>query len=140
MVALTKGRRTLQRPALGPVNHPVAANAILYTGGIGVLDGGFLKPGRTATGLVAIGVIAETVDNTGGANGAVRCELRRDGAWCFANHTPDPVTRLHIGGLAYIIDDQTVAATAGIVAGNPTRSAAGRIVDVDDAGVWIEFA
>jgi hypothetical protein len=106
----------------------------VWTGGIGVLEAGYLKPGRTAVGLKAVGIIEQDVDNTAGANGDALCDVRR-GVFRMANDAGDPVGRSHIGSNAYIVDDQTVAATDG--AG--TRSIAGTIVDIDDLGVWIEF-
>lgn len=134
MTALTKGRHTPER-AGDVISHPVAASTKLFTGGIGVLDGGWLKPGRTATGLKAVGVIQDEVDNSAGANGDLSCDVRRRATFRFANSGSDPVGRSHIGGTAYIVDDQTVAATDG----TGTRSAAGKIIDLDAQGVWIEF-
>lgn len=134
MAALARGRRIIEREGR-IVAHPLAAAAKLFTGALAVLDGGYLKPGTTALGLKAVGVAEFDVDNTDGADGAVSVNVRRWGTFRFANAAADPVARSHIGGLAYIVDDQTVAATDG--AG--TRSAAGTIVDLDAQGVWIEF-
>ncbi|MNU06383.1 hypothetical protein D3C72_2515570 [compost metagenome] len=44
------------------------------------------------------------------------------------------ITQAHLMKTAYIVDDQTLAATDG----TGTRSAAGRIVGIDTDGVWIE--
>ncbi|TAN61078.1 MAG: hypothetical protein EPN20_12930 [Magnetospirillum sp.] len=134
MAALTKGRRVVEREGRIVV-HPLAADAEIFAGALVVLDGGWLKPGHTAAGLVAVGVSEGDMDNSSGANGVVSANTRRWGTFRFANHGADPVARTHIGGLAYIVDDQTVAATDG--AGS--RSAAGKIVDLDAQGVWIEF-
>jgi len=134
MAAMTKGRRVIERDGES-VSHPLAAGAKIYGGALAVLDGGYLKPGRTAVGLKAVGVSTDDADNSGGAAGAISVTVCRRPAFQFANFAADLVGRPHIGGTAYVIDDQTVAATDG--AG--TRSAAGRIIDVDAAGVWIEF-
>ncbi|EKK5133725.1 TPA: hypothetical protein NII88_006806, partial [Pseudomonas aeruginosa] len=44
------------------------------------------------------------------------------------------VTQAHLMKPAYIVDDQTVAATDG----TETRSPAGRIIGVEPDGVWVE--
>ena len=72
------------------------------------------------------------VDNSTGAAGAVNVTVER-GVFCFANN--GSVTRAHIGGSAYAVDDQTVAPDDG----TSTRSAVGTIRDVDASGVWVEF-
>jgi hypothetical protein len=137
MAALTKDRNTANRDG-SLVAHPVKAGAKLYAGALAVLDGGLLAPARTATGLVAVGRCDRYVDNTGGADGAVYGNVRRKGAFLYDNLPADLVDRTMIGSSCYVVDDQTVAATAG---GAPaTRSVAGRVIDVDDSGVWVAFA
>jgi hypothetical protein len=133
MTALTKGRRTPSR-AGNRIAHPLAAGAKVFAGGIGVLDAGYLKPGRAATGLIAVGVIEDDADNSAGTDGDVVVTVSR-GTFQLDNDGTDPVGREHIGLNAYIVDDQTVAATDG----EGTRSIAGKIIDVDAAGVWVEF-
>ncbi|WP_029009388.1 hypothetical protein [Azospirillum halopraeferens] len=135
MAALTAGRRTQQR-AGDIVSHPLAAAAVIHQGGLACLSAaGYLVPGATATTLTCVGIAAESVSNAGGAAGAVCADVRRDGAWRFDNAAADPVGRPHIGKTAWIVDDQTVAATDG----GGTRSAAGTVIDIDADGVWIEF-
>lgn len=134
MGALTQGRRVVSREGR-TVTDPVAADTKIFAGALVVLDGGYLSPGRTAAGLVVRGIAQADVDNSSGAAGDVSADSERWGCHRFVNHQADPVTRQHIGAKAYIVDDQTVAATHG---GN-TRSVAGTIVDVDAQGVWVEF-
>lgn len=135
MTALTRGRRTPMRGG-DIVSHPIAAATDVFSGGLACLDAsGDLVPGSTATGLTCIGVFEESVANANGAAGDLSANVRRDGAWRFDNDIGDPVGRGHIGGTAWIVDDQTVAATDG----TGTRSAAGRIIDIDADGVWIDF-
>lgn len=138
MANLTAGRRTAHRPG-HIVAHPLAASAIVQQGGLACLDAaGYLVPGSLSASLTCVGIAAQGVGNVGGAAGDVRAEVRRDGAWRLDNHTGDAVGRPHIGRKAYIVDDHTVAATpANDGGGNPTRSVAGTIIDVDDDGVWI---
>lgn len=133
MTALTKDRSTTERNGDFYVFN-VKAGAKIYAGSIVVLDAGNAKPGVTAAGLVAVGRAEETVDNTGGANGAKTVKVKR-GVYRFENAAADLVAAANIGSPCYVVDDQTVAATH---AGN-TRSAAGIVRDVDDAGVWVEF-
>lgn len=133
MAALTKDRSTIERSGEFTV-YNVAANAKIFAGSIVVLDAGNAKAGVTGLNLFAAGRAEETVDNTGGAAGAKTVKVKR-GVFRFDNAAADLVTAAKIGSPCYIVDDQTVAATNG---GN-TRSAAGIVRDVDDAGAWVEF-
>jgi len=134
VTALTQDRNTPYRQ--GDIfTHPVAAAARIFVGALVALDAnGFAAPGSTATGLTALGVAWSRADNGGGADGDITVRVRR-GVFRFANAGTDTIDRTHIGGTAYIVDDQTVAANDG--AG--TRSAAGTIRDVDAQGVWVEI-
>lgn len=135
MAALTTDRNTLKRDAV-QFEFPVAANTMLYAGGIGCVNSsGYAVPGSTSTTLKAIGRIDEVANNVGGAAGAIRVKLRR-GCYGFANSTAgDLITLADVGASCYIVDDQTVAKTNG----GATRSVAGVIRDVDAKGVWVEF-
>lgn len=132
MAALSTHRNTIKRSGDQYVD-PVKGTKVIWQGALVALDAnGFLVPGATATGLKARGRAMETVNNAGGADGAVKAAVERG---CFAYGNDGSVTRAHIGASAYIVDDQTVASTDG----TGTRSIAGKIVDLDAAGVWIEF-
>lgn len=132
MAALTSDRNTPIRDG-ALFQHPVAAGAKIFAGALVVLDAnGYAAPGSVAVGLKAAGRAEEQVDNSAGADGDENVKVRR-GVFRFAND--GSIDRSHIGGQAYIVDDQTVAATDG--AG--TRSAAGTIRDVDAQGVWVEI-
>jgi len=117
---------------------PVKAGAKIYAGGIVVLDGGYAKPAVEATGLTCIGRAEEFVDNSNGADGDVFVKVRR-GIFRYNNSNTDPVSRADIGSDCYLVDDETVAKTNGDTGTGPTRSVAGRVFDVDDEGVWVEF-
>lgn len=133
MTALAKDRNTKQREG-DEFNHPVAAAAHIYAGSIVVLDASRdAAPGSIATGLLAVGRAQAEVDNSAGAAGDLTVQVRK-GTFHFAND--GSVSRADIGGIAYIVDDQTVADNDGTA----TRSAAGAIVDVDADGVWVEFS
>lgn len=135
MTALTKERNTPARMN-NRFNDPVAAGVVIYAGALVVLDAdGNAAPGTTGNGLTARGVAMASIDNSQGAAGAEMVETEK-GVWRLANDGADTIDRTHIGGTAYIVDDQTVAASDG----SGSRSAAGNIVDVDDLGVWVEIA
>ncbi|WP_372069764.1 hypothetical protein P7L75_01435 (plasmid) [Tistrella mobilis] len=131
MVALNADRAAPSREA-ARVAHPVAAGVQIYTGAIVCLNAaGYAVPGSTATGLKPAGIATVQADNRLGDDGDMTVVVRRDHAWRVVGQG---VTRAHISGDAYAVDDQTVAPTDG----GGTRSKIGRIVDIDDAGVWIE--
>lgn len=133
MVALTQPRNTPTRKGSN-IGDPVAAGATIHAGALVVLvAAGFATAGSTATGLKARGVAQYSVDNSDGADGDQLIETER-GAFRFENDAGDAIDRTHIGSNAYIVDDQTVAATDG----TGTRSVAGKIIDVDTSGVWVE--
>lgn len=134
MTALTKDRNTPRREG-EMMSLPVAANAKIFAGSLIVTNAtGYAAPGSTATTLKAAGRAEEYVDNTGGADGAVSVRVRR-GVFKLDNSGADPVAQANILSDCYIVDDQTVAATNG---GN-TRSVAGKVVEVEADGVWVEI-
>ena len=132
MVALTQDRNTDRRSAL-LVNHPAGATAKIFAGALVVLNAsGYAVPGSTATTLTAVGRANEQVDNSSGADGDQTVEVER-GVFQYAND--GSINRTHIGKTLYIVDDQTLSATDG----TGTRSAAGKCIDVDADGVWVEL-
>ncbi len=137
MAALVRSRNTPRYgaepvPAKVPVKMKAATKA--YQGGIAVLDAGYAAPGRTATGLVALGRFEERdYDNSAGAAGDVIAEIL-SGCFKWANSAAgDLITDADVGSDCFIVDDQTVARTDG----GATRSRAGRIVMVEPDGVWV---
>jgi hypothetical protein len=134
-MALTKDRMIKQRSGRD-FSDPVAAATKLFTGALVCLNAaGNAVPGAVATTLIARGVCKEQVDNTAGIAGDLRVETMK-GVFPFKNSaSTDEITRAEIGDLCYIIDDQTVAKTSG----SSARSLAGRIVDLDADGVWVDI-
>ncbi len=134
-MALTKDRDTQRREGVQN-NDPVAASTRIFAGSLVCLNAaGFAVPGATATTLTARGRAEEQVDNRDGAAGDLKVETRR-GVFRFDNSAAaDEITRADIGNACYIVDDQTVAKTDG----TSTRSVAGIIQGLDDAGVWVEI-
>ena len=135
MTAATQNRNTPHRLGLSR-GHLVAAATEVFAGTIAVINAdGFTEPGTTATGLTAAGVFEHYQDNTTGADGDEVVEVKR-GNFHLANSTgADEITRADIGKVCFIVDDQTVAKTDGTT----TRSPAGIVDDVDDAGVWVNI-
>lgn len=137
MTALAAARDTKESVVVAnvsPLEYGVDGGSILYTGALIVFNAlGYLAPGATATGLIAAGRAEKTVDNSAGADGAVTGKVK-PGVFRYGNSAAaDAITIAEIGDTCYIVDDQTVAKTDG----TGTRSAAGKIVNVDSAGVWV---
>lgn len=135
MTAATQDRATPIRSS-EDFEFPVAASTKIFRGTIAVINAsGYLTKGITATTLKAVGVASDLADNSAGANGAIRCKVRR-GCFRLANSaSADLITLADVGADCYIVDDQTVAKTNG----SATRSVAGKIRDVDSDGVWVDF-
>lgn len=121
--------------------RPVKANAKIYPGAGVVLNGGYLAPASTATTLISVGVAdpgnGQVVDNTGGADGALFCDVI-PGVFSFNNSSAgDAIAQADIGADCYWVDDQTVAKTNG----TNTRSRAGKIHDLNSDGtVQVQLA
>lgn len=131
---LSKDRNTPFKQT-GSLPVPVAAGAVIHAGALVVANAaGYGAPGSTANNLTYLGRADEHVDNTGGADGAKTVIVRRGVAFRWANSGTDPVTQAELGKAVYIVDDETVAKTDG----GGTRSAAGKVVQVEAGGVWVE--
>lgn len=136
MAALTKGRNTPARS--GDITEaPVKAATKIFAGALVAIDAsGWAVPMSTATTLVGVGRAEAMADNSAGANGAINVRIGR-GIYCWGNSaSTDAITRSDIGDNCYGVDDQTVAKTDGTT----TRSVAGKIHDVDAAGVWVKHS
>ena len=134
-MALSADRQIKRREAVS-FNDPVAANTKIYLGALVCTNSaGNAVPGSTSTTLKARGVATEQVDNSTGAAGD-KSVSTRTGCYPFKNSAAgDQITRADIGNDCYIVDDETVAKTSG----SSTRSIAGKIKDVDSAGVWVNI-
>lgn len=121
------------------LNFPIKAATKCYMGGIAVLDAGYIAPGRTALGLVAVGVFSSPgpagIDNTGGAAGAITAAVVRGTFKLKNSAAADAIAQANVGGPCFIVDDATVALTDG----GGTRSYAGAVMQIDTDGVWVEI-
>lgn len=119
--------------------YKVGANVKIWGGAITCVDTatGYLIPGKTGTGLVCTGKAVETVDNTGGAAGALPCQVQPSGGqWDFAvdNDSGSPVTAAMVEQDCYMLDDHTVTSDS------TGRSKAGTVKGIDASGkVWVRF-
>jgi hypothetical protein len=132
MTAATKNTNTPHRLGLSR-GYGMSAATHAYAGTIAVLNGGFVEPATTATGLIAVGVFSAECDNSAGGDGDMVALVER-GIYRFANSTStDAITTGEIGKACYAVDDLTVAKTDG----TGTRSIVGIVDHIDDSGVWV---
>jgi hypothetical protein len=130
MTAATEGRNTKRRDGrsvTGLVNN--GATTLAGTIATRLTANGNLVAGGTASAGPAVGVFEETVVGDG-----VKTNTYTRGTFQFANSTStDAIGLGDVGSTCYIADNQTVAKTDN----SGARKAAGTIVDVDAAGVWV---
>lgn len=112
MAALTKPRQiTRYGNKLRLLNLPIAAATKIWAGAIVCKNtAGYAVPGAATNTLIVLGIASETVDNTAGANGALRVPIEECVADC-ANLGADPVSFVDVGKLVYLADDQSIAKT-----------------------------
>jgi len=140
MTALAAARNTPQMgdtPIAKSLSLPVAAAKKIYQGSLVMPDvAGRATPAAaiTTADQVCAGVAAETVDNSSGAAGALPVPLKT-GIFRLANSAgTDALTIADRHRLCFAADDQTVSRTSN----SGRRAIAGRVVDVDSDGVWVE--
>jgi hypothetical protein len=134
-MALTKNTNTPERDGK-TFSFPVAANVRIFAGALVALTAaGLATPGAVATTLKVGGRAKCEANNLGGAAGAITVEIEK-GVFRYNNSAAaDAIAAADIGANCFVVDDETVAKTNG----GATRSVAGRIVDVDAQGVWVQF-
>ncbi len=129
MANLTKDRLTDQLSGPSRQMHdPVAAATTLYRGAMAGLDAsGDLVPAAPATPVMR-GVVIVGVDNSDGLSGAVSGNTKT-GTFRFDQTGLD---RTHIESDVFVVDDQTVGAAGTLIAG--------KLIQLDAAGAWVEIA
>lgn len=114
----------------------VKANAKIDEGSIVCIDQtGYASEAHEALGLVPVGRACESVDNTGGQDGAqrVNCE---PGTFLIANSTgADAITMADFLKDAYLVDGGKVAKTSG----GDRRSIAGKVLGLDRGRVAVSI-
>lgn len=137
MAAATSDQNTERRSGK-VVSVPLAAGVKIFGGTLVARNAsGYGRPAADAAGLKVVGVAQRTVDNTGGANGAVSVDVEKAVAR-LANSGTAPLGITHCEGDCYVADDSTVAATGGT---NSIK--AGRVLEVDPADatfVWVDVS
>ncbi|WP_205690135.1 hypothetical protein [Caulobacter sp. SLTY] len=136
--------RKIARRSDGLLSLAVAAAAVCIQSGLAIVDDGYARPARAGQGGTdflkaadaatqrVVGVFVESV--TGGvADGDARVNVQT-GEFNFDNSAgADAITLADIGKTVFVVDDETVARTSA----GGTRAAAGILVDIDSAGVWV---
>lgn len=141
MTALSQSialKRMGSDPVIEQLVGGVVASDIIYSGSLVVVNasGYFAPAGSTGNinGCRVVGVSVDEVDNSDGSDGDLNCTVYR-GTFRFDNSSStDAITIADIGKNAYVVDDHTVARTSSY----GYRNVAGKIMDVDSDGVWIE--
>lgn len=135
MAQATQDRNATHEREHYQFGFPVAAGAVIFKGTIvgAVAAANVLYAKPWVAGDRVIGVAQEQVNNTGGANGAKEVSLKR-GCFRFANDGTINATHINTH-FAKPLDNQTVALDGTV----KSVTTAGVIVDVDAAGVWVEF-
>lgn len=134
MAALTapiSTKRLNQEAVVFELSLPVKASAVIYGGATVATDSsGYAVPVTAATGLKVWGVAEETVDNTGGANGAKWIKVRCGAFTRDVGTSGDALAAADIGATVYGIDDHTVGKTNG----SSSRSPAGIFLGFETDG------
>lgn len=115
----------------------VAASNAVYAGAMVAVDSnGYAVAASADNTLTVIGRANEQKDNSSGDAGDLSVEVEI-GVFKYGSieNTTD-LTIADIGKLVYASDDQTVSLSSS---GN-TRPVAGRILDRDSSGVWVDFS
>ncbi len=119
MTQLSAQRMTNMWMPMRTLTASVAADAVIYKGALCGFLGGYLYQWDTVEGLthpcIAIPKTGTSVDNTGGSDGDLTCDVDfgyEKLLYPFGNDTGTPIAAAHIGGTAYGLDDQTVTADA----------------------------
>jgi hypothetical protein len=112
---------------------PVAADTVIYPGTLVARNAaGDAVPAADTAGLVVIGRAQTGADNTDGLAAAKSVRVRR-GVFRYENSDTNAATKAHRNTRGYIEDDTIVSTDPG-----NNAVVAGEIVDVDDAGVWVD--
>lgn len=116
------------RPRYGklkkPMHYPMTADTVIKEGAIVSLVSGLALEGATATTHTTVGVARRRCDNTGGAAGAKYVEVDEGDFPVDNSAASDALANADIGGLVYLVDNNTGAKTNG----TSTRSVLGRLV------------
>lgn len=136
-MAATAADRLTQTRSGEILSLPVAAATKIPAGVMVQNDAtGWAVNGSATIANRTMGVSVAQADNSAGANGDIKVDVRRRIVAIFGNSAAgDLIAAADIGNNCYVVDNQTVAKTDNAGA----RPVAGKIVDVDSRGVHVEF-
>ena len=93
------------------INYKVAAGAVIYRGALCMIsDAGYLKPAAAEANAVIAGVATENVDNSGGADGDLDCDVFTEG---LHKLNGSGFVQGDMKAEVYASDDETVSTTQG---------------------------
>lgn len=93
---------------------PVINADIIYAGGfVCVNAAGYALPGSDTAGLIFQGIALERVDNSSGAAGAKKVNVRRHGLIKMTFATA--ISQASVGDNAFLVDDDLVDVTAQVI-------------------------
>jgi len=134
--ALTADRATPRRDG-ATINVGVAATTKIYAGAMIAINASeYAVPAAASIANAVIGRAEEYVDNSAGTDGAKTITIGT-GIYRYANHSGigNAISDNDIGKPCYALDDQTVSLSSS----DSTRPIAGRVFDVESAGVWVDM-
>lgn len=137
MAALTKERDTPRKHVHYVYDDlGVAASAKIFNGSIVSANAtGFAKPGADVASELCLGRARETVDNTGGADGAKKISIDC-GIFAYNTTGGNAITSADVGKIAEVLDDNNVVRAAGTT----NHVKAGKVVAfVSSSEVYIDF-
>ena len=121
MAALTADRQTPCRGIVTQSEYPVVAATKIYSGGLVALNSaGFALPAADAASHKVVGVAKKYVDNSAGANGALKVIVETG----LFELNATSITQAMVGVVMQVVDDNTfddVLGTNGIKAGRLVR-------------------
>src|SRR5262245_256705 len=124
---------TPERPGVSK-SYPVAAATLVPAGALAAIDAsGTAKHASDPAPLRVVGVSQETVDNSGGSAADKSVTVKR-GVFRFQNSADQPVAKDDVGKLCFVESNQAVGMSS------TNFLVAGRVLDVDDDGVWVDTA
>lgn len=126
------GRNTPERQ--GKIISAPMGKVCIYGGKLVALDAnGNAIPAKKEEGLTVIGRAEETVDNSGGTAGGITIRVKR-GVFKWSNDptAENKVNQSHLMKPCYVLDDCTVTSL------ETDTSLAGKVIEVDDEGVYVE--
>lgn len=135
MAAATADRKTRHRHTGRSFLGDLKTNVKIYLGTLVAKDAnGWVLPAADVAAQVVVGVAQETVDNTGGANGAKKVQILT-GVFEFTN-AGGAIVQASKHGPCYVNDDNSV--TTAAVAAQDIK--AGTVDDFDATNVWVRIA